>query len=170
MSRLTEKSDVTGEYLVTKCMGHFCGDICQNSSCSSCPIQEAIDKLAEYEDLEEIFRSKMTGISCDFLKDKEEFAKWLDRNIWTSKKLDEYARAEEQGKLLRLPVAVGDTVYIFERPCNSPFDCGYDCNFCEDFKFYISKTSFVLDMLDDVGNTVFVTREAAEAKLMEMEK
>lgn len=71
----------------------------------------AIEKLAEYEDFEEIFCSKMTDVSCDFLKDKEEFAKWLDRNKWIAKKCDEYVRAEEQGKLLKLPCAVGDRVY-----------------------------------------------------------
>lgn len=38
-------------------------------------INTAINKLAEYEDLEEIFRSKMTDSACEILKDKEEFAK-----------------------------------------------------------------------------------------------
>lgn len=40
----------------------------------------------------------MTEGACDFLIDKEEFARWLDRNKWIAKKCDEYARAEEQGK------------------------------------------------------------------------
>lgn len=53
------------------------------------------DKLAEYEAFEEIFRLKMTDDVCDFLKEKEEFAKWLDRNKWIAKKCDEYARAGE---------------------------------------------------------------------------
>ena len=61
-----------------------------------------IDRLAEYEDFEEIFRFKMADSVCNFLKDKEEFAKWLDRNKWIAKKCDEYARAEEQWKLLVL--------------------------------------------------------------------
>ena len=45
------------------------------------------DKLEEYEGFEEIFRSKMTDVACEFLKDKEEFAKWLDRNKWIAKKV-----------------------------------------------------------------------------------
>lgn len=73
--------------------------------------QKCMNRLAEYEDLEEIFRSKMTDSICELLKDKEEFARWLDRKRWISKKCDEYARAEEQGKLLKLPCAVGDVVY-----------------------------------------------------------
>ena len=94
------------------------------------------------------------------------------RNLWTiadlRERLAEYEDLDEQRKLIKLPVAVGDTVYTLERPCEVPYDCGYDCKFCDDFKLYISKTSFVLDMLDDVGNTVFATREAAEAALKEM--
>lgn len=77
-------------------------------------INTAINKLAEYEDLEEIFRSKMTDSACEILKDKEEFAKWLDRNKWIAKKCNENARAEEQGKLLKLPCAVGDKIYIID--------------------------------------------------------
>ncbi len=59
-------------------------------------INTTIKKLSDYEDFEEIFLSKMTGVTCEFLSDKEEFAKWLDRNRWIAKKCDEYARAEEQ--------------------------------------------------------------------------
>ena len=54
-----------------------------------------LTKLGEYEDFEEIFRAKMTDTACEFLEDKEEFGKWLDRNKWIAKKCDEYARAEE---------------------------------------------------------------------------
>lgn len=68
---------------------------------SGLPGKDCYTKLAKYEDLEEIFRSKMTDAACEFLSDKEEFAKWLDRNKWIAKKCDEYARAEEQGKLLK---------------------------------------------------------------------
>ena len=70
-----------------------------------------LTKLGEYEDFEEIFRTKMTDSACELLKDKEEFSKWLDRIEWIAKKCDEYARAEEQDLLLRLPCKVGDTVY-----------------------------------------------------------
>lgn len=45
-------------------------------------VKQVLDKLAEYEDFEEIFREKMTDIACELLSDKEEFKKWLDRNKW----------------------------------------------------------------------------------------
>lgn len=57
-------------------------------------LQQMADMLEKYEGYEEIFRSKMTDAACGLLKDKEEFAKWLDRNKWTTKKCDEYAKAK----------------------------------------------------------------------------
>lgn len=86
-----------------------------------------IDRLAKYEDLEEIFRSKMTDSSCDFLKDKEEFARWIDRNKWIAKRCDEYAKAEEQRKLLKLPCAVGDTVYRVHKGTKLSPNRVYEC-------------------------------------------
>lgn len=70
-----------------------------------------VDRWEKYKDFATVFRKKMTETVCEFLSDKEEFCKWLDRNIWIAKKCDEYARAEEQGLLLRLPCKVGSTVY-----------------------------------------------------------
>ena len=57
--------------------------------------EENTIKLAEYEDFEEIFREKMTETACEFLSDKEEFRKWLERNQWIAKKCDEINRKLE---------------------------------------------------------------------------
>ena len=135
-------------------------------------IRKVLRKLAEYEDFEEIFREKMTGTACEFLKDKEEFGKWLDRNKWIAKKCDEYSRAEEQELLLRLPVPIGTTVYKFE-----PLAKG--------IKRYIKTTITRYDVfedsiwftfanglgrnIEDFGKYVFLTQEEAEQKLKEME-
>lgn len=110
------------------------------------------DKLAEYEDFEEIFRSKMTDAVCDFLKDKEEFAKWLDRNRWITKKCDGYARAEDQGELLKLPAPVGSLVY-------EPYQ------FMGEGTWEIDVHKIRLEDLDKIGKTVFLNREEAEATL-----
>lgn len=81
-------------------------------------------------------------------------------------KLVEYEELEEQGKLLRLPCAVGDTVYevsdggirkhkivcIYLDEDNVPkLDLGWHCT-----------------ILDNFGKTVFLTREEAEAALKEL--
>lgn len=81
------------------------------------------------------------------------------------KRLQEYEDLEEQGKLLRLPVAVGDMVYvIFENTKGAYID--------EQEVVEVSTERFWADSpcfdYSDIGKTVFLTREAAEAKLREM--
>lgn len=135
-------------------------------------IRKVLRKLAEYEGFEEIFREKMTGIACEFLKDKEEFSKWLDRNKWIAKKCDEWVRAEEQGLLLRLPCKVGDIIYSITNdgkiyPVKATREVrivnGVLHILCESCK-YVDLVSY-----DDIGKTVFLTQEEAEQKLKEME-
>ena len=114
----------------------------------------------------------MNNTACEFLSDKEEFGKWLDRNKWITKKCDEWVRAEEQGLLLRLPVPIGTTVYKFE-----PLEKGT--------KKYIKTTVTRYELFDDsiwftfanglgrniedFGKFVFLTKSEAEQKLKEME-
>lgn len=126
------------------------------------------ERLKEYEDLEEIFRSKMTDAACDFLKDKEEFARWLDRNKWIAKKCDEYARAEGQGKLLKLPCTVGDKIYLPNKYLGKviDFEITRICIFKEDIMFIDNLENEYF--IDDFGKTVFITKEEAEAALKEM--
>ena len=89
--------------------------------------------------------------------------------------LKQYKDAEEQGLLLRLPCNVGDTAYYIE-------DKQVWC--CTIEKISISKNngtwieiSFPEEMSDllsmefyptEIGKTVFLTEEEAEAKLKEM--
>lgn len=93
-------------------------------------------------------------------------------------KLAEYEDLEEQGKLLELPCAVGDTVYDvcegFIEPCtveiifiadykdkegNSSYiaEINYDREDCP----YVSREMF----FTEIGKTVFFTREEAESAL-----
>ena len=51
MERLTEK--VIGCNQIIKCGNDLCKETCEEWSCDFCPISEAIDKLADYEDAEE---------------------------------------------------------------------------------------------------------------------
>lgn len=80
MERLTEK--VLGHTQIKDCGNDFCKETCaehdEEKSCNNCPIQKAIEKLAEYEDL------------------------------------------EEQGKLLKLPCAVGDAAYRINKGAEEP--------------------------------------------------
>ena len=101
-------------------------------------------------------------------------------------KLSHYEDLEEQGRLIELPCAVGDTVYLISSQYS---ECSkhqerfndYNCQGCEDecdsHKEYfiyvnenISAEWIVRAMgLNRFGKTVFTTREEAEAKLKEME-
>ena len=71
-------------------------------------------------------------------------------------KLAEYEDAEEQGLLLRLPCKVGtDVYYILGIPNKTP------CT--------IDSCVFELSDVHKIGESLFLTREEAEAKLKEME-
>ena len=84
-------------------------------------------------------------------------------NHWKNdciKKLAEYETAEEEGRLVVLPCKVGDIVYKIM--------CQRD-NFDDRPYRIITSVNFRLDMADDIGKTVFLTREEAEKELREME-
>lgn len=73
-----------------------------------------------------------------------------------------YLDLEEQGRLIELPCAVGDTVY--------KIDWEYEDSFLPETKYYyVNETKFDLWMLSIIGEWVFLTKEEAEAKLAEME-
>ena len=77
------------------------------------------------------------------------------------KKLAEYETAEEEGRLVVLPCKVGDFVYkiIYQRD-----------NFDDRSYRIVTEVRFRLDMIDDIGKTIFLTREEAEKALKEMEE
>lgn len=169
MERLTEKQ--SSGYDLKAMNGEYCNRYCEQQrveTCNECVIYQAIQKLAEYEDFEEIFREKMTDTACEFLKDKEEFGKWLDRNKWITKKCDEYARAEEQGLLLRLPCKVGDRLYRIDFLGFIISDTVHSIHILQNTA-YLEMNYWDKDIsLSEVGKTVFLTREEAEQKLKEM--
>lgn len=69
------------------------------------------------------------------------------------KKLEKYETAEEEGRLVVLPCKVGDFVYkiIYQRD-----------NFDDRSYRIVTEARFRLDMIDDIGKTIFLTREEAE--------
>lgn len=96
------------------------------------------------------------------------------------KKLADYEDLEEQGLLVRLPVATGTNVYVV----GSFLDCIYDYEHCkatqkwkceeyvqceyEKKKYYVKEIKFTSIMKDSIGKSVFLTREEAEKKLEEL--
>ena len=121
-----------------------------------------------------------------WFKDKERLFEPCEMSAHQSRlaiaKLAAYEQAEEQGLLLRLPCKVGDKVYEisenFIEPCtvetiflgNYMDRNGNWCNMAEiyydrDDCPYVSTEIY----FTNIGETVFLTKEEAEAKLAEME-
>lgn len=123
------------------------------------------------------------------LSDYQKAHKWLksidwdnlpksDENLATIcealQEIEKYKDLEEQNKLLRLPCAVGDTVYGIKKASYCPTGiCKSEisCSKCRELAPYrIGKRKFKFDDLAEIGKTVFLTREEAEAALNEMER
>ena len=80
-------------------------------------------------------------------------------------KLAEYETAEEEGRLVVLPCAVGTCVY--EIYCMLSFGKIGDK---PDKTYEVREVPFGLGMLDELGTTVFLTKEEAEKALKETKK
>lgn len=93
---------------------------------------------------------------------------WIDDELWERacepdceeidavyRKLKDYEDLEEQGRLIKLPCKVGtDIYYILGIPNETP------CT--------IDSCVFELSDIHEIGKTLFLTREEAEAKLKEL--
>ena len=132
-------------------------------------VTNALNKLAEYEELEERC-CKENSWGLKMLTEK-----WKEF-IEDIQELYEYRKAEEQNRLIKLPCAVGDTVYSFS------FYRVYVMH-VESFITYedhidvrlVSDTPenpFLKCDIDikELGKRWFLTREVAEAALKELER
>ena len=82
------------------------------------------------------------------------------------KKFADYEDAEEQGLLLRLPVAIGSTIYHFEYPTKID-DNGTEWSILDKKRATIKPMKFALCHLDSIGKLYFLTKEEAEKALAE---
>ena len=108
----------------------------------------------------------------------------------SAERLVELAKADREGRCVVLPCQFGERVYKIYRKWESHFGCdhcldGYgmgrvcdyydsDNNNCTNMKgkydgFEIVSRHFSAEMIPEIGKTVFLTREAAEKALEEME-
>ena len=121
-------------------------------------------------------------VECDLKGCKKDC---YDKKIYD--KLQAYEDAEEQGLLLRLPAPLddvesfeiadkgiwmkipcrkGDTVYEIDGITWK----GYDWKYKSYENAFVKETVFRLEMLSEIGKTVFLTKEEAEQALARMEK
>lgn len=147
--------------------GNFC-DIaqCYHLPCphgGSCTQKQVWERLKAYEDKADEIALKLMRLA-----DLE--------NICSYTRLRELAEADKDGRLLVLPCKVGDTVWICEEDFGIvlPYTidlisfvgkgCGYSAN-CNHNGELIDSIDFEDD---DIGKTVFLTREEAESALEAM--
>ncbi len=108
-------------------------------------------------------------------QEHEQLAEWLTQ-------LKEYQQLEEQGRLLKLPCKVGDMLYYPDKEFNiiipmrlteivikfnglDTSSCQYDC--CSFDECGDAYEDYEFDD-EDIGETVFLTKSEAEAKLKEL--
>lgn len=176
MERLTEKID--SEYCLKHCLEENpCSETSGICLCGECSFPEnAYQKLGEYEDLEEqCIQENAWGLQM-LLEKWKEFLEDIQH-------LYEYRELEGQGKLVKLPCTVGDTVYhtciprneepqIIEMKVGCVESCGAARSHkgtCEVWNVY-AETDYTKAYFKffDFGKTVFLTREEAEAALKEL--
>ena len=93
-----------------------------------------------------------------------------------------YEDLDEQGLLLRLPCAVGSTVYVissrytkcskYKEIWNDCYGCEDECDSHEEYYIHINHSvsdEWIVRYMNDFGKTVFLTKAEAEQKLKEME-
>lgn len=96
-------------------------------------------------------------------------------------KLADYEDLEEQGRLLKLPCKVGDTVYYisegFVEPCTIEVifladytDKNGNCSYMAEIHYDREDCPYVSTEIyfTDIGKTVFLAKSEAEAKLKEL--
>ena len=176
MERLTEKQ--SSGFDLKAMNGEWCNKYCEQQrvqTCNECGIYQSIQKLAEYEDLEELIGIPLKDLAEIFCKNIPEDCKHPHKAVvLTDDDVDrwnDYKNAEEKGLLLRLPVPIGTTVYKFE-----PLAKGTE----RYIKTTVTRYEIFGDSIwftfanglgrnvEDFGEYVFLTKEEAEQKLKEM--
>lgn len=85
-----------------------------------------------------------------------------------AKELAEYKKAEEEGLLIRIPVAKGDRIWeIIDDGVEKAYIQGIEVQEISDSRIWANDACFDYD---DIGRIVFLLREEAEAKMTETGK
>ena len=143
MERLTKRLNNGKELCIDVC-GEQCVD--GYTWCPKCkPFSDVMKKLAEYEDAEE--QGLILRLAAP-LDDVESF-EIADKGIW-----------------MKIPCRKGDTVYEIDGITWK----GYDWKYKSYENAFVKETVFRLEMLSEIGKTVFLTKEEAEQALAKMKE
>lgn len=131
---------------------------------------EVYFKLKDYEDLEELIGVPLEELAKIFRQHIPDGCQNPKKAIVLTDgdvdKWRKYKYLEEQGRLVKLPCKVGDTVYVIvaekisvQKIQRATIDSEERIEFC---------TKRIGFALFDIGKTVFLTKSEAEAKLKEL--
>lgn len=146
MERLTEryKDSIVNTVLIKECGDKLCKDICDDieCDCSKCELEKALEKLADYEDLEE------QGL---LVRLPDDLKKKVYRITY------EYTECSNFGET--------------KNNCEN-YNCNRDCDSQKRFYIVENRLEFMLfcNYYHELGKTVFLTHEEADKKLEEMKK
>jgi hypothetical protein len=154
MERMTKREN--GHVYYPRCFEEPCGGMgCLTEDCGF--KVEICERLAAYED---------TGLEPDEVLPKDEADEIALKlmcladleSLCSYTRLRELAEADKDGRIVVLPCKVGDTVYRLQYIEQTPGR----------FVVGVAEIKFALLWLEEFGETVFLTREEAEAALEAM--
>lgn len=111
--------------------------------------------MSDYKRLSEQAVEILNKLHTERLDYQSEYLPLID----CAQALGELADKLEEGTLVELPCKVGDTVYIVGRKYRAG-----------SYESFINTGKFRYSDIEKFGDIVFITREAAEARLKELEK
>ena len=128
---------------------------------------QALEEIQAYREL-----GTVEGIVNLFNNQRTIIATQHEALAEKSKELRALKDAEEQGLILHLPCKVGTPVYMIASDCGGDtLDCRYrDCEGCSYLYSFVEENKFDTYMVDDIGKTVFLTKEEAEQALQKMKE
>ena len=162
--------------------GNFCDiAMCRENPCpynGMCSQRQTLERLKEYEDAgmepEEIEDSigwmSPVCVQCDgktsdgIRTEKCGYPDNITKCLEQSKHLAELAQAEQEGRLVVLPCKVGDHVWADGREAIVVWFFGYETERYLHAQFY-DNMQYIDIPFAEIGKTVFLTREEAEAAL-----
>ena len=142
MGRLTIRID--GEAYIEKVANKYCEDVCSSRNrCNDCPIRDAFNKLAHYEDLEE--QGRLIELPCKV----GDTVYFIDRTY--NRTIREFIDFVNIGYVKAIKFSARPTKVTIE------YDDGRGQGRCKGADYHAS----------NIGKTLFLTKEEAEVKLKE---
>lgn len=144
MKRLTEryKDSIANIVLIRECGDKLCEDICDDIECDciKCELEKALEKLADYEDLEE--QGLLVRLPVSIGTKVYMIASMFDC-------IYDYDNCKATQKW----------------KCEEDIQCEYERK-----SYYVKEIEFTSIMKNSIGKSIFLTREEAEKRLEEMKK